>query len=79
MFIFAPLNLYFMTLINIPGEIIKMIFGSHLKKDFNIEQVTWFELFLLLGIIIGNLYLLIMPLIVYYSDRKSNEEDSFPE
>lgn len=68
-----------MTLINIPGEIIKMIFGSYLKKGFNIEQVTWFELFLLLGIILGNLYLLIMPLIVYYSDRKSNKEDSFPE
>lgn len=79
MFIFANLNMYLMALINIPGELMKLIFGSLLKENCDLDQISWFDCFLGLLVILASLYLLLMPLVIFYSRKTSNKKDSFPE
>lgn len=79
MFIFANLNIYLMALINIPGELIKLIFGSLLKENCDLDQISWFDCFLGLLVILASLYLLLMPLVIFYSRKTSNKKDTFPE
>lgn len=79
MFIFANLNMFLMALINILGELIKLIFGSLLKDSCDLDQISWFDCFLGLLVILASLYLLLMPLVIFYSKKISNKKDSFPK
>lgn len=79
MFIFANLNMYLMALINIPGDLMKLIFGSLLKENCDLDQISWFDCFLGLLVILASLYLLLMPLVIFYSRKTSNKKDTFPE
>ena len=79
MFIFANLNMFLMALINIPGELMKLIFGSLMKDSCDLDQISWFDCFLGLLVILASLYLLLMPLVIFYSRKTSNKKDSFPK
>ena len=69
MFIFANLNMFLMALINILGELMKLIFGSLLKDSCDLDQISWFDCFLGLLVILASLYLLLMPLVIFYSKK----------
>ncbi len=58
MFIFANLNMFLMALINIPGELMKLIFGSRMKDSCDLDQISWFDCFLGLLVIKASLYIL---------------------
>lgn len=63
-----------MALINIPGELMRLIFGSTLKETCDLEQITWFDWFLGFLLVFASIYLLLMPIMDYYFKRRSSKK-----
>ena len=59
MFIFANLNMFLMALINILGELMKLIFGSLLKDSCDLDQISWFDCSLISILVVTISFLII--------------------
>lgn len=66
-----------MVLINIPGELMRLIFGSLLKEECDLELISWYDWFLSLLLISASIYLLLKPLMIYYSNKKSKKNNTY--